>query len=550
MNALLKTRSNRRILRLAVVAASLLPIACAGGQKRGSSSLKPPSDAPEWVYKTSYVNSRVFHGVGASAGVKNPGLARSRAANRARNEIAKVMETYSASLMKDYAASVSTGDLSNAQEEQLVEQAVKTFTSQLLVGAEVKDYYIDGANNVVYALAELDLDKQAKVAAAKAKMGPGLSKWVEENQDRVLQGLSGDMRQTPPPAPPREEFKEDPAPVAVNDPPAAAPPAVAPPTAAPPTNVRSCNSSQMLCATGQGPDRASADIAARAELARIFESNIQSTAQSYASAANTISSQTGEQWIETNQFSQQSLVTTSKNVRFSRILGHWVEGNIHNSLVGIDRTQAASDLRARIQSQDEIVQSQVSKAEGATEGVERLKHARAAVEAFVAREALNSDLRVVRVDARGIPAPVSMADLLGLLQQANRQLSLGIALAGPGAERMQACLEEAMTNRGYEVQSNVDEQASQVDIDGSFDVLIKGQMRSQSRGRVRNSEVVDVRLTLRLVNGKTGRVLKTITGSQKGSRRTADAALSTAAFQLCKKKVPSMIRDIDRYFVR
>ena len=142
-----------------------------------------------------------------------------------------------------------------------------------------------------------------------------------------------------------------------------------------------------------------------------------------------------------------------------------------------------------------------------------------------------------------------MAELLALLEDANRQLSLGIALAGPGAERMQACFEEALTARGYEVQSNVDEQATSVDIEGSYDVLIKGQVRAEERGRIRGSEVVDVRLTVRLINGKNDRILKTISGSQKGTRRSVDAAISTAAVQLCRKKVPGMIRDIDRYFV-
>ncbi len=520
---------------VAVVAVSALAVACAGGGRRGPSA-KPSSDAPKWVTQTSYVDKRTFYGVGASAGVKNMGLARSRAGNNARNEVAKVVETYSASLMKDYAASISTGDLSNAQEEQLVEQAVKTFTAQLLTGVEVTSYYRDDGG-VVYALAQLNLDRQAAIAAAKTKMGPGLSDWVKDNQDQVLDDLQGGMRREPPRPPPV----------------AAAPPAPAPPPPAPvepPPTVRSCDSSAFLCATGQGSDQDTADVAARAELARIFEANIQSVAQSYASAARTISNKTGEKWIETSQFSQQSLVTTNKVVRFSRILGRWKTGNIYNSLVAIDRAQAGSDLRARIQSQDEVVRTQLQQGQGASDALQRIKHARAAVSAFVAREALNSDLRVIRADGRGIPSPVPMSDLLDLLQQANRQLSLGIALAGRGADRVQACLEEAMTSRGYEVESNVDEQASRVDIAGNFDVLIKGQLRSQELGKVRSSEVVQVRLTLRLINGKSGRVLKTITGSQKGTRRSVDAALSTAAYQLCKKKVPGMIRDIDRYFVR
>ena len=174
--------------RLVAAALLSLPLACASSPAAGP-NLRPAADAPPWVHKSAYVDGRSMFGVGISAGVRNPGLARSRAGNRARNEVAKLVEVYSASLMKDYSASIATGDLKNAQEEQLVEQAVKTFTSQLLVGVEVTKFYQDPQQGVLYALAELNLDRQATIAAAKAKMGPGLRAWVDENQDKVLEGL-------------------------------------------------------------------------------------------------------------------------------------------------------------------------------------------------------------------------------------------------------------------------------------------------------------------------------------------------------------------------
>ena len=76
-----------------------------------------------------------------------------------------------------------------------------------------------------------------------------------------------------------------------------------------------------------------------------------------------------------------------------------------NALVGIDRVQAASDLRARIQSQDEVVASEMAQAQAAGDAVQRLKRARSAIDAFVAREALNSDLRIIRSDGRASRHP-------------------------------------------------------------------------------------------------------------------------------------------------
>ncbi len=532
----------------AVCALLTLPLACASGSASRGNRLVPSPDAPEWVHKTSYVDGRSMFAVGASAGVRNVGLARSRAGNRARNELAKLVEVYSASLMKDYSSSLSTGDLSESEEQQLVESVTKTFTSQLLTGVEITRFYADDNQGVLYALAELNLDRQAAIAAAKTRMGPGLKKWVEQNGENVLNGLEEDLKgqpAAPPPAPPPEEFAED-----GTDDGAVGAPGKPGDDLDPGAGIRVCDDARYLCASGQGPDRESADIAARAELARIFEARIQSVAESYASAGRTISDRTGEQWIETQKFSQQSLVTTDKDMRMSRILGRWNEGSIFNSLVGINRQQAASDLRARIETQDGIVAAEMRNATEASNAVQRLKHARAAVDAFVAREAFNSDLRVIRADGRGIPSPVGMAELLGLVEEAHGELKLGIALAGPGADRVRACLEESLTEKGYEVQSRVDEDATRVELEGDFDVLLNGRLEAEERGRVRGNQLVQVRLTLRLINGKTQKTLKTITGQQKGTRPTVQAALSTAAYQLCKKKVPRMIQDIDRYFVR
>jgi len=64
------------------------------------------ADLPQWVTRgsTAFNNAgeRAFYGVGSASGIKNPPLLRSTADNRARAELGKIFETFSASLMKDY----------------------------------------------------------------------------------------------------------------------------------------------------------------------------------------------------------------------------------------------------------------------------------------------------------------------------------------------------------------------------------------------------------------------------------------------------------------
>jgi hypothetical protein len=150
--------------RLAFMFALALPaIAACGGEKKQEGQLSAGTasvEYPEWVNKGSGAfggEKKVFYGVGSASGIRNASLARSTADNRARAEISKVFETYSASLMKDYSASTTAGDFSATSEEQMVTQAIKTFSANTLNGVEIVDHWIHPQTGEIYSLARLDI---------------------------------------------------------------------------------------------------------------------------------------------------------------------------------------------------------------------------------------------------------------------------------------------------------------------------------------------------------------------------------------------------------
>lgn len=150
--------------RLALVFALAMPLAACGGDKTVEGQTAPGGpvvEYPEWVMKGSGAfggEKRVFYAVGAKSGIRNPSLLRSAADNQARAEMQKLFETYSASLMKDYAASTTAGDFSATSEEQHVEQAVKTFAAGTLNGVEIVDHWIHPVDGTMYSLARLDVE--------------------------------------------------------------------------------------------------------------------------------------------------------------------------------------------------------------------------------------------------------------------------------------------------------------------------------------------------------------------------------------------------------
>ena len=512
--------------------------ACGGSTPRPESS--PPTrnpDAPDWVMQGSRVRDGRIVGIGFITGVRNADLARSSAANRARAEVSKILEVYSASLMKDYAESTTTGDMSASSEGQVVEQAIKTFSANLMTGTEVKGHWFDAPKNTWFALVELDFEKSRQIAAAKSQMGETMRAWVDANGPDAMKSLEDEMRGRPPAAKPKRPApKKEAATTSGGD--------------APGWTRGACDSSRYLCGIGDGPNRTTADNEARGDLAKIFEANIKSVASSFESASQQVSAATGETWVETQKVSRWSMVSTDKVLTASHILERWDDNKgTEWSLAVIDRVQAARDLRDRIEAKDAIVRAKVAAARAAGDQLSRFRALKAAMLALAEREALNADLRVVDASGRGIPPPHDIGELLAMLDTAGANLSIAVLVAGAAADRVQACLEEALTEKGYEVQSAIG-QHELPELPGSFDVLIHGQVEAEKRGKVGKSHVINTLLTLRVINGRTKKIIRTFTAARKASRGDLQSAASTSAHQLCTKKVRAIVDEIDLAFGR
>lgn len=166
---------------------------CAGTKKITATTPIQELKAPEWVLKGSGAfggeRGKVFYGVASATGIKNYSLLRAAADNRARNDVAKIFQFYTASLMKDYMASTMAGDVKVTAEEQLVEQAIKTVTSMTLPGVEIVDHWQHPATGEFYALARLDLgafkDNFEKVKELDAKV----KDYIRKNAERLHEQL-------------------------------------------------------------------------------------------------------------------------------------------------------------------------------------------------------------------------------------------------------------------------------------------------------------------------------------------------------------------------
>lgn len=170
----------------------LVALAGCAGTKKGPTPIQELK-APAWVIRGSGAfageKEKIFYGVGSASGIRNFSLLRTTADNRARNEMAKVFEAYTASLMKDYEASTTAGDFSKTSEEQNVEQAIKTVAATTLNGVEIIDHWQNPENMELYSLAKLDLESFKDNLDKMKELNAKVRDYVRGNAERLHEQL-------------------------------------------------------------------------------------------------------------------------------------------------------------------------------------------------------------------------------------------------------------------------------------------------------------------------------------------------------------------------
>jgi hypothetical protein len=148
----------------------------------------PAPQAPEWVTKPPR-DSNAIYGVGiANVGV-NVVLARQKAEDAARQEIAKVMDTRVKSMMDRFMQEHQ--DLVNAASSTSVEftRSVSRSVSQAtLSGCQIQEVWQDKDNKIMYALAiitKTDIVKQVKSNVAAQRQAA----FLEQKTDDALKAM-------------------------------------------------------------------------------------------------------------------------------------------------------------------------------------------------------------------------------------------------------------------------------------------------------------------------------------------------------------------------
>ena len=162
----------------------------------GIVSLVACESTPKWVKTGSYKpeEAKAFYSMGEVMGIRNEPLAWDAAENRARAQMVKILSTYTASLMRDYAASTAGLDLKRTAEEQHIEEATKTFAAATLNGVRPVDRYKDEKKGIYYVVVKMELDDVKNMLMQSTELNSQMRDFVRKNADRAFERLEKEER--------------------------------------------------------------------------------------------------------------------------------------------------------------------------------------------------------------------------------------------------------------------------------------------------------------------------------------------------------------------
>ena len=155
----------RRIFTLLMLVAVALGLAaCAAPKVSGTTEERETRDIPEWSMVRPTAEGYIY-GVG-QAKKQNPSLAKTVAAQRAREEVAAALSTKVESLVKDFMEESGVGDRARALEfTQVVSKGV---TDATLNGALIKEVY-QAKDGTFFVMVEYSLDDAHRAALETAR---------------------------------------------------------------------------------------------------------------------------------------------------------------------------------------------------------------------------------------------------------------------------------------------------------------------------------------------------------------------------------------------
>ncbi|HAM36850.1 MAG TPA: hypothetical protein DEB40_10710 [Elusimicrobia bacterium] len=300
---------------------------------------------------------------------------------------------------------------------------------------------------------------------------------------------------------------------------------------------------QYLVGVGSADDRAAAEDRARAEISRIFSSQVSVNTQ--LSETETNAARTGTKGENTfSQSVSQSIETVSKKVLEGvEIPETWQDDatRVYYALAVLDRAKGLSAVNDKIADFDADIRQWYAQMVQATDKLPRVKAAMKLLALFKARAELNGELRVLDPGGKGSPNPVDEAAVRTTAAKALAELDVAIDITGSKSREVETGVVKGLTGFGL--------QASAGAPSGSVDILATGEVETNpvegtdSRWKFARSYV-----TVSLKDGRTNKVFLQFDVNEKSASADYNTAARRSLANLSKKVAQQVSDGINEYF--
>ena len=302
-------------------------------------------------------------------------------------------------------------------------------------------------------------------------------------------------------------------------------------------------SKQYLLGVGEGPDRQTAEDQARAEIAKIFYSRIESQNRTYQSYLQTDSGaklKTTEQ-IDIQDITQVSTRKVLAGVHIAEIFTETRPKQKFYALAVLDRAQSQQILQTKIKDLDKGIQESLRDAQAQVDQLLKIKYLNMGLEKLILRDVYDTELRIVNPAGHGIESAVSIAEvrkeLIGILL---RDFQIALTVEGNRAVQIRQILVEALNQLGFSVAG--DHQKASVLVRGRIEFKPSGQQASEWKF-VRWSSYFD------LVDLQSGAIFGSVHKNGKEGHLTYMQAEERAVRKLRQGLVADIAKDLKGYIL-
>lgn len=292
-----------------------------------------------------------------------------------------------------------------------------------------------------------------------------------------------------------------------------------------------------LVGVGMADDRDAARDRARGEIARIFSSLV---------SVNTEVAETETNVNQASNFSQkvsQTVQTASKKVLEGvEVVEEWQDEKtkVRYALAVLDRDKGEGALVDRINEFDKQAEEWKAAMDKASDKLPKVKAGMKLLAVLKAREELNSELRVLDREGKGLPSKIDAGAAKTAAAKAVADLDVALDISGGSADQVETGVVTGLTKLGFSALPNTT----------AGDIVISGKVETKPiEVAGKDWKWARSTLTLNLKDGRSGKVFLKIDSAERGSSGADyNEAARRSLVKLGEKVSPQIHDAVASYF--